>query len=199
MKTITINVYNFNELASDAQNNARNNIVNLMNIRDIVDDCYLLEFSYERIQEVSKKHKQVSDFYNKYNSPIVENNRNITFDINNDYVDISGAIELSSLELFLLFADIEMHSDKPYLNIDTVEFTDGGIVHFDVFAQTETERKEQIKIEKRFSELLKEVENAALSSIKDRYDYMHSDAHVIDIAKMNNIMFYEDGSLYFMD
>ena len=199
MKTITqkINLYNFEELNSDAQQVAKSKVAEYVGIDWIVDDCFLIELPQAIIDKVSKKHDKVRKFYENTTEPLLWNNRNLRFDLLNRYVDISKAMEVKDMEVFLLFADVKMNNENPYLNIANIDLKDGSVI-FDSYAQTDAEEEEQIRIEKKIEELLESVKYYTLKSLDASYEYMYSDEFITDTAEANGIMFYENGAIYFV-
>ena len=185
MKTINLNVYQFNELNEEAKQKAIENIRNSYYEHNdflewAIDDCALLEPS----------HKELIALYgDKYNFPLLWNNRKIYCSLDrNRYIDISNAMEVTNKEQFLTWLGLGSEL------IDKVNFVIGedtiGFSEYDEL--TESEKLVLSEGAKKFEEHCQTV----LNRIEADYEYSFTDEAIIEVIESNETEFLIDGSMY---
>lgn len=199
MQTITIEIYQFNELSNEAKENAIEQIRQKRYdyndyIHWVIDDCYLFEPKHDELFNL------FGEQYGKMNHPIIGNNRkNIYFDFErNWHIYASNAMVINNEKMFLLWLEIpeNMH-DKIYFSIDSTNSR---------YANTYISFEEN-ECEYEFSEIeLKILENAkdkfsnhmenVLKQIEQGYEYCFSNESLINEIDANSYEFTENGNIY---
>lgn len=190
MKTISINVYSFNELTEEAKQNAiesvRNSYYEYNDFgRWAVDDCALFEPPQKELVEL---------LGDSYVFPLIENTRDsIYFDTEARYshLDCAKAMVITNREHFLLWLGIPISAQKE------IEYR----------IATPNGRYNSTEIEFDYPEELEAVINAAeekfkehistvLENIGQDIDYRFTDEAIIEDIEANELEFLEDGQLY---
>lgn len=199
MQTIQIEIYAFNELSSEAKQNAieqtrqkryeYNDYVHW-----IIDDCYLFEPNHDEL------FKLFGSEYIKMNNPIIGNSRkNIYFDIDrNRHIDASEAMIINNEKMFLSWLEIpeNMH-DKIYFSINSTNSR-----YPDTYISFE-----ENEYDYQFSDIeLKILENAndkfynhmenVLNNLENSFYYCFSDESLINEIDANEYQFTENGEFY---
>ena len=202
MRTITItkeiNLYNINELKDSAKYNEIENVTNLIEPYELVDDCFLLEFPQKEIEKRSKENKRIKDFYSK-NDILLENTREVYFDIYEHFIDLTKSVNIKDISIFLEFIGIDPYPKEEYLMIYDFFFSSKGEVYFERYAQTEKEEEEQEVLINLLHSKIKEIENYTLERIKQNYEYYCSDEYILEDQEINNYMFLENGEKLYLD
>lgn len=179
MREITTKVYSFSELSEDAKQKAIDNIRNsYYEYNDFsewaIDDCYLLQPKELMNDEL-----------------IIENNRKIYFSLDrNRYIDISKAMEIQDVNLFLKWLGLdESLIDKIDFDIlsDSIVFMNQSDEEF-----TDIEWEKLNNAEEKFGNHCDEV----LNRIEADIDYRFTDEAIIESITSNDYEFTEDGKEY---
>ena len=190
IKTPDFQVMKFEELTPEAKEKA------IDEVRDsyyqhndfcewIIDDCYLLNPPYKEVEKIDKTPKD---------GLLIKNNRKIYFSLDRDrYIDISGAMEVVSDEVFLEWLGITnrmINEDLVYFTIgkDTIEFEENRC------DKDFTDR--DLKILERAKDKFENLCSDILNSIEKSYDYMFTDEAIEEDIEANELEFTEDGSRY---
>lgn len=185
MKTINLNVYQFNELNEEAKQKAIENIRNSYYEHNdflewAIDDCALLEPSHEELTTL---------LGDKYNFPLLKNNRKVYLSLDRDrHIDISNAMEVTNKEQFLTWLGLNSELiDKAEYDIepDSIE-----IYSYENLTYSEVESIDNAR--KKFKEHCQTV----LNRIEADYEYRFTDEAVIEDIEANEWDFLIDGSLY---
>lgn len=202
MKTITItkeiNLYNINELKDSAKYNAIENVTSLIDPYELVDNCSLLEFPQKEIKKRSKENKRIKNFYSK-NEILLENTREVYFDIYENFIDITKAVNIKDISIFLEYIGIDPYPEEEYLMIYDFDFSSKGEVYFEIYAQNDKEEEEQEVLINLLHSKIKEIENYTLERIKKDYEYCCSDEYILEDQEGNNYMFLENGEKLYLD
>ena len=179
MRTITITVYQFDELNDEAKQKAIENIrESYYKDNDFaewtIDDCYLLE-----PQELQNEE-----------SILIKNNRKVFFDLDrNKHIDISQAMEIQDDTKFLkwLGLDDDLISKVSYvIRPDSIEFNVDESVEMEV----------DYKILDVAEEKFKNHCNYILDRIEMGIEYRFSREGITEDIYSNDWEFTEDGSKY---
>lgn len=202
MKTITItkeiNLYNIDELKDSAKHNAIENVTNLIEPYELVDNCFLLEFSQKEIKKRIKENKRIRDFYSK-NDILLENTRQVYFDIYEKFIDLTKAVKIKDISIFLEFIGIDPYPKEEYLMVYDFDFSSKGDVYFERYAQNDKEEEEQEVLINLLHSKIKEIENYTLERIKKDYEYYSSEEYILEDQEANNYMFLENGEKLYLD
>ena len=202
MRTITItkevNLYNIDELKDSAKYNAIENVTSLIAAYELVDNCFLLEFSQKEIDKRIKENKRIKDFYSK-NDILLENTRQVYFDIYENFIDLTEAVNIKDTSIFLEFIGIDPFHEKEYLIIYDFDFSSKGDVYFERYAQNDKEEEEQEVLINLLHSKIKEIENYTLERIKKDYEYCCSDEYILEDQMANNYMFLENGEKLYLN
>ena len=202
MKTTTItkevNLYNIDELKGNAKNNAIENVTSLIEPYGLVDNCFLLEFPQKEIEKRSKENKRIKDFYSK-NEILLENTRQVYFDIYENFIDLTKAVNIKDTSIFLEFIGIDPYPKEEYLMIYDFVFSSKGEVYFERYAQNDKEEEEQEVLINLLHSKIKEIENYTLERIKQYYEYCCSDEYILEDQEINNYMFLENGEKLYLN
>ena len=190
MKTISINVYSFNELTEEAKQNAiesvRNSYYEYNDFgRWAVDVCALFEPTEKELVEL---------LGDSYVFPLIENTRDSIYfdtDARYAYLDCAKAMVITNREYFLLWLGIPISAQEK------IEYR----------ITTPYGRYNSTEIEFEYPEELEDVVNAAtekfkehiqsiLYNIKQDIVYRFSDEAIIEEIIANEWEFLEDGELY---
>lgn len=198
MKTIEIKIYSFDELTKDAKDNAieqirqrRYNDYDI--IHWIIDDCYLFEPAHDELI------KLCGPQYKKLTCPIFKNSRKLYFDLDmNRHIDASNAIEITNEKMFFQWLEIpdNMH-DKVYFTIKNTysRYPDTFILFQEnecEYEFTDDENKILENAKDKFSDHMETV----LNRIEASYEYYFTDESIIDVIKINDYQFTDDGNIY---
>jgi hypothetical protein len=183
-------LYNFNELSKDVQQKVidsfRNKYYQNNNFAEwAIDDCSLLE----------PKHTELTELLgNDYNFPLFKNNRNISFDIDSNYIDVSNGLEITNENHFFMWLDIDTNDFIDENGNSLIDYTismDSLDFNFD---NNLTEKQIDIldnaknKFENHCIDILERIENDI--------DYRFSDEGIIEDIEANGYEFEEDGKIY---
>jgi hypothetical protein len=199
MKTIELNIYQFNELSKDAQSKAieeyRERLYKYNTFSEYaLDDCYLYEPRHTEIVDLCPS-------YADYGKPIIGNSgsRKVFYDLDrNRHLDASNGIVINNEKMFMEWLEIPegMH-DKVYFTIRATKgrYPDTKINfeenHCDyIFSYEET--KILYYAEVKFSNHMEEV----LDRISEAYEYYFSDEYIAEQLEINEYEFTEDGKIY---
>ena len=203
MKTINIDVYEFNELSEEAKKVAIEQIRNeYYESNDFahwaIDDCYLFEPPHEEL--ISLFGENFYEELNKNNEykdiPLIKNTReSIYFDTDrNSFLDCAKAMEVTNNKYFLLwlgidtdeeaFKDIHFNIFTPnYRNADTtIEFEDFDSSFGDVVDVAKS------KFDNHIQEILKRIEADI--------DYRFTDEAIIEDILANDYEFLVSGERF---
>lgn len=202
MKTITIikeiNIYNIDELKDSAKCNAFENVTSLIGPYELVDNCCLLEFPQKGIEKRIKENKRIRDFYSK-NDILLENTRQVYFDLYRNFIDLTEAVKIKDISIFLEFIGIDTFHEKEYLIIYDFDFSSKGEVYFERYAQNDKEEEEQEVLINFLHSKIKEIENYTLERIKQNYEYYCSEEYILEDQEANNYMFLENGEKLYLN
>lgn len=189
MRTVTKNIYSFNELTEEAKAKA---IENVRNQEDFgcdfsswaVDDCGLFEPNNEELSNL---------FGENYTFPLIENTRGkIYFDTDrNWFLDCDDAMRVTNDEQFLIWLGIPKELvDKVTYRI----FTGSGInsnttIEIEHLEYGEEDFSEQVA---KFDDHIQNV----LERIQNDIEYRYTDDAIIEDIEANEYEFYENGEIY---
>jgi hypothetical protein len=192
MRKVTIEktLFNFNELSNEVQQKVidsfRNKYYQNNNFTEwAIDDCSLLE----------PKHTELTELLgNDYNFPLFKNNRNISFDIDSNYIDVSNGLEITNENHFFIWLGIDTNDFIDENGNSLIDYTisiDSLDFHFD---NNLTEKQIDIldnaknKFENHCNDILKRIENDI--------EYRFSDEAIIEDIEANEFEFEENGKIY---
>ena len=196
MKTITLNIYSFDELSEDAKKVAIENVRNTYYENNdfilwAIDDCALFE----------PKHEELNNLFGKdYKFPLIANTRNsIYLSLGQDYfLDCSKAIEVTNEGQFLTWLGLPEHiqNEISYTiytptgrNSDTtIEFEE--LDENNGFGKKEYEILESAKV--KFDNHIESV----LERISEDYDYRFTDKAIVEDIEANEMEFLICGEVY---
>lgn len=185
MRTITTNIYSFNELSETAKQKAIENVRNSYYVDNeflewAIDDCCLLEPPHEELATL---------FGDKYKFPLLKNNRKAYCSLDRDrYIDISNAMEVTNEVQFLTWLGLGsgLISKVDYtIKADSIE-----ICSYDDLSESEIEAIEDA-VEK-FEDHCQTV----LNRIETSYEYRFTDEAIIEDIEANEVEFLMDGTIY---
>lgn len=189
MKTISINVYSFNELSEQAKQQA---IENVRNQEDYgidfpawaVDDCSLFEPNHEELNQL---------FGENYTFPLIKNTRGkIYFSTDrNWFLDCDDAMQVTNDEQFLIWLGIP----KELVNQVTYSiFTNQGR-NGDTTIEIEHLEYGEEDFSKQVAKFDEHIQNV-LERIQNDIEYRYTDESIIEDIEANEYEFYEDGNIY---
>lgn len=198
MKTIEVQIYQFNELSSAAQQIA------IDQFRDIkyedssvaewvIDDCYLFEPKNAVMEGL------FGEEYKKLNKPVMANTRKVYFDTErNRHLDADEGIQITNEKMFLIWLGIpeEMH-EKVYFTIKNF-----GGRHPDTiitFEENECEYEftaEENKILENAAEKFNDHMEEVLNRIGESIECQFSDEYISEEIEMNEYEYTADGKRY---
>lgn len=187
MKTIETKVYSFDELNTEA----KQTVIEGMREKSYqnndfaswaIDDCALLEPPHKELEKL---------FKDKYNFPLIQNNRNVYFDTDrNRHIDISKAMEIQNSTQFLKWLGLnDRLIDKVDYDIqaDTIIFDNNSHLFFTTI--------EEAKIEAAIEKFEDHCENI-LKAIENDIEYRFTDEAIIEDINGNDYEFTEDGKQF---
>lgn len=185
MKTITTNIYSFNELSETAKQKAIESVRNSYYedndfVKWSIDDCSLLEPPHEELTTL---------FGNNYNFPLLKNNRKVYCSLDRDrYIDISNAMEVTNEVQFLTWLGLSSEL------IDKVGY-EIGADSIDIYSYEDLSESE-IEVIENAVEKFEEHCQTVLDRIEADYEYRFTDEAIIEDIEANEIEFLIDGSIY---
>lgn len=197
MLQITQTVYEFNELSEKSKKIAlrkyEEKIHDYFDMDNyIFDNCFLFEPKHSELIEL------FADEYNKMPLPIIGNNRkNISF---TDYygltLQIDQAIEINNDKLFLLWLQIPliMH-DKVFYTFSSTRNRNTKINFVENDINYEFTKDELSILENAENIFNCHICNIAKNIQKD-IEYYFSDENIIEIINENEVLFFDNGSIY---
>lgn len=202
MKTITItkkiDLYNIDELKDSAKYNAIENVYNSIGSYGLVDNCFLLELPQKEIDKRIKENKRIKDFYSK-NGILLKNTRQIYFDVDENFIDLTKAVKIKDISIFLEFIGIDPFPEKEYLMIYDFDFSSNGGVYFERYTQNDKEEEEQEVLINLLHSKIEEIENYTLERINQNYEYYCSEEYILEDQEANNYMFLENGGIFYLE
>lgn len=199
MKTIEVQIYQFNELTPAAQKVAIEQ-TRKMKYEDssvaewAIDDCELFEPNYQEMEQLFGK-----EYTEETTSVIANTRKNIYFDTDrNRHLDIHQAIEITNEKMFLTWLEIpEELQDKLFYTIkstygrypDTIiEFEEGE----NDYKFTDEENVILQNAAEKFSDHMHEV----LKRIEQSIDYQFTDECITNDIIANEYEYTADGKQY---
>jgi len=188
MEKLTINIYNFKELSPEASEFAirelSNNIDEMIDISQyIIDDDALLEPKHEDLVKAFGE-----NYWEKFKSGfLINNTRNIQYDIDYYSINISNAIKIDDDGLFLKYLGI------PYDLMDKISYeilADEIVFHSDD-ELSENENEILREAYEKFLSLVDEI----LIRIESSYKYLHSKEFLVEHIESNDIKFFKSGKM----
>jgi len=195
MKTIELNIYQFNELSKDAQSKAieeyRERLYKYNTFSEYaLDDCYLYEPRHTEIVDLCPS-------YADYGKPIIGNSgsRKVYYDLDrNRHLDASNGIVINNEKMFFEWLEIPecMHNRLYYTIKGTWAKYPDTIIRFeendisDEFTEDEMNILENAQY--KFSNHMEEV----LDRISEAYEYYFSDEYIAEQLEINEYEFTED-------
>jgi hypothetical protein len=196
MKTIQIQLFKFDELNSDARDNAVKQVMDRMLNNDEIgrwgiDDCYLFEPRHADLYEL------FGEEYGKINKPILGNNSKVYFDTDrNRHLDADEGIIVNDEEKFLFWLGIskDLQQKISYDIRNTHSRYPDTIIDFWSYEDDLSEDEEEIieNATDKFSDHMHEVLNRIESSI----EYYLSEEYAEEEIQANDYDFTEDGTIY---
>ena len=170
MRTITKNIYKFEELTDNAKEKALENLRYIFGddaCHWAIDDCYLF----------------APDLNDCDDDLFMQNNRSIYYSLDRDrFIDISKGMVILDSQKFLAWIGIPNDIDVSYaIGKDTIEFEDYPTEFSDVVDSAID------KFESHCRTILQRIERS--------YDYYLSDENMIEMAELNDLEFYENGDI----
>jgi hypothetical protein len=192
MKTVSINVYSFNELSTEAKENAIEQVrQSYYEYNDFAnwatDDCSLFEPKHDEL---------ISLFGENYSFPLIENTRNkIYFDTDrNSFLDCENAMIIKNEKQFLEWLGLpkEVTEDVDFsYGIFTPSYRNSSTtIDFDCF-NSEFGDVIDAAIDKFNNHILD-----CLDRIEADIDYRFTDEAIIEEIEANDFEFLEDGTRY---
>lgn len=185
MKTISINIYSFNELSQESKQKAIENVRNSYYeyndfIEWAIDDCTLLEPPYKDLKTL---------FGDNYNFPLLKNNRKVYCSLDrNRYIDISNAMEVTNDFQFLTW--LGLNSEL----IDKVGYKI-GTDSIDIYSYEDLSESE-IEVIENAVKKFKDHCQTVLNRIEENYEYRFTDEAIIEDIEANEFDFLIDGTIY---
>ena len=191
MKTVTINIYEFNELTEAAKQKAIESVREEYNKHN---DFALWAIDNDDLFE--PPHQELVDLFGEdYNFPLIKNTReSIYFDTDrNSFLDCARAMEVTDDTQFLKWLGIDTNiSGLEYITFDI--FTPNNRTNTTILFNEYSSDFDQLIFDAsyKFDNHIKRV----LKRIESDIDYRFSDESIIEDIEVNNYMFLEDGSKY---
>ena len=197
MKTIEVNIYQFDELSDDAKNVSieeyRQGMYNDNSFSYwAIDDCYLFEPKHEELISLCPE-------YGKMKEPMLGNTRKVYYDLDrNRHIDASNGIVVNNEKMFLQWLGIpdEMHYKIDYtIRATKIRYPDTIIEFQENYRDIEIsdeERKILDYAECKFSDHMEDV----LNRISEAYEYCFSDEYIAQNLEINDYEFTENGNRY---
>lgn len=192
MKTITINLYKYEELSKEAKQKAIEDKREEMYkygyyYRWVIDDCSLLEPPHKELEKLYKKHNLV------YENLLIENTRKIYYSLDRDrHIDISEGMKIKNNFMFLYWLGLNKRIiDKIYFEIskDTI------IIEEDIYKDVKLTKLESKKVDKAIEKFEGHCQEI-LNRIEEGIEYLYSDEFIIQELINLDDDFTENGEIY---
>lgn len=189
MRTVTKNIYSFNELSEQAKKQAIENVRNQEDFGEdftswVVDDCSLFEPNHEELAQL---------FGENYSFPLIENTRGkIYFDTGrNWFLDCENAMHVTNDEQFLIWLGVpkEIVNDVTYRIFTNSGRNGDTTIEIEHLEYGEEDFSEQVA---KFDDHIQNV----LTNIQNNIEYRYSDEAIIEDIEANEYEFEETGKIY---
>jgi hypothetical protein len=199
MKTIEVQIYQFNELSPAAkqvaiEQNRKMKYEDYSVVQWAIDNCYLFE------PENSVMETLFGEEYTKLTTPVIANTRkNIYFDTDrNRHLDVHQAIEITNEKMFLAWLEIpEQLQEKLFYTITkTYERSPDTIIEFEEGENDYEFTNEENMILKNAAHKFSSHMDKVLKRIEESIEWQFTDECITEDIEANEYEYTADGKQY---